>query len=78
MKVQLLTISLPVGSYQALLVPLFVLLLPATVIGVSTALRSRWAELALVPPVVVFVGGIVFGPPTAILPIVSGDRKSVV
>ncbi|GAA4665939.1 transglutaminase-like domain-containing protein [Frondihabitans cladoniiphilus] len=69
---QLLTITLPVGGYQALLVPLFVLVLPGTVIGLSTALRSRRAELALVPPVVVYLAGIVFGPETGLRPIVTG------
>ncbi|GAA4265042.1 DUF3488 and transglutaminase-like domain-containing protein [Frondihabitans peucedani] len=69
---QLLTITLPVGAYQALLVPAFVLVLVGTVVGLSTALRSRRAELALVPPVVLFVAGIVFGPAEAALPIVAG------
>ncbi|WP_170159844.1 DUF3488 and transglutaminase-like domain-containing protein [Frondihabitans australicus] len=69
---QLVTITLPVGSYQALLVPAFVLVLPGTVIGLSTALRSSRAELALVPPVVVFVAGIILGSSQALLPIVTG------
>lgn len=69
---QLLTITLPVGGYQALLVPAFVLLLPGTVIGVTTALRSRRAELALIPVVVVYLAGIILGPDEALLPIVTG------
>jgi hypothetical protein len=69
---QLITITLPVGGYQALLVPAFVLLLPGTVVGVSIALRSRRAELALVPPVVVFLAGIVLGPRAALMPLATG------
>ncbi|BDZ51021.1 hypothetical protein GCM10025867_32620 [Frondihabitans sucicola] len=69
---QLLTITLPVGAYQALLVPALVLVLVGTVVGLSTALRSRRAELALAPPAVLFVAGIVFGPTDAVLPIVAG------
>ncbi|WP_157887644.1 transglutaminase domain-containing protein [Frondihabitans sp. PAMC 28766] len=69
---QLITITLPVGGYQALLVPAFVLLLPGTVIGVTTALRSRRPELALVPPIVVFLGGIVLGSAEALLPLATG------
>lgn len=69
---QLLTITLPVGSYQALLVPVLVLVLIGTTVGLSTALRSRRAELALVPPAVVFFAGIVFGPAEPLLPVVTG------
>ncbi|CAN5409340.1 transglutaminase-like domain-containing protein [soil metagenome] len=59
---QLLTITLPVGAYQALLVPALVLVLGATIAGLSVALRAKWGELGVIPPVVVFVVGIVFGP----------------
>ena len=65
---QLLTISLPVGSYQALLVPVFVLLLVGTVVGVSVALRTRSGEVAAVVPVVTWLAGIVLGPSEAFLP----------
>ncbi len=58
---QLLTIALPVGTYQALLVPVFALLLAASVAGLSIALRARHGELGVLAPVVVFVTGIVFG-----------------
>ena len=47
---QLLTITLPVGDYQALLVPALALLLSATVVAGSTALRARIGELAVIPP----------------------------
>jgi hypothetical protein len=59
---QLLTITLPVGTYQALLVPALVLVLGVTIVGISVALRAKWGELGSIPPVVLFVIGIVFGP----------------
>ncbi|MGV8911874.1 MAG: DUF3488 and transglutaminase-like domain-containing protein [Rhodoglobus sp.] len=59
---QLLTISLPVGSYQALLVPALVLVLGATVTSLSIALRTKTPELSVVPPIVVFLTAIAFGP----------------
>lgn len=59
---QLLTISLPVGQYQALLVPALVLVLGASVVGLSVALRARRAELAVVVPLLLFVVATAFGP----------------
>lgn len=59
---QLLTITLPVGSYQALLVPAFLSALLCAVIALSTALRARLGDLAVIPPVVFFLTGIAFGP----------------
>jgi hypothetical protein len=59
---QLLTITLPVGTYQALLVPALLLVLAVTIVSISVALRARWGELAVIPPVVLFLVGIVFGP----------------
>ncbi|TXK17290.1 transglutaminase-like domain-containing protein [Homoserinibacter sp. GY 40078] len=69
---QLLTITLPVGDYQALLVPALVLLLGGTVVAGSIAFRSSRGELAVIPPVVVFLTGIVFGPSEAFWPIPLG------
>jgi len=66
---QLLTIALPVGAYQALLVPPFVLVLASTITALSIALRARWGELAVLPPIVVFVVGIAFGPATVQWPV---------
>ncbi|MFT2750695.1 transglutaminaseTgpA domain-containing protein [Clavibacter sp. Sh2036] len=60
--VRLLTIALPVGDYQALLVPAFALLLLAAVIGPTVALRSRRPELAVIPSLVVLVVGAALGP----------------
>ncbi|EPR75978.1 Transglutaminase-like enzyme [Leifsonia rubra CMS 76R] len=59
---QLLTISLPVGSYQALLVPALVLVLGSTVVSLSIAFRTRAAELSVISPIVVFVTAVAFGP----------------
>lgn len=69
---QLLTITLPVGDYQSLLVPALVLLLTATVISGSIALRARYGEFAAIPPAVVFVIAIAFGPSTPTLPVALG------
>lgn len=66
---QLVTISIPVGSYQALLVPAFLLTLLATVVTVTIALRSSRPELAAVPPVVLLVAGIVLGSSVASIPL---------
>jgi hypothetical protein len=66
---QLLTITLPVGSYQALLVPVFLSALLCAVIALSTALRARRGDLAVVPPVVFLLAGIAFGPREAHWPV---------
>jgi hypothetical protein len=65
---QLLTITLPVGSYQALLVPAFVLVLGTVVIGLSGALRARRGSLAALAPVLLFVAGLALGPDFATWP----------
>ncbi|TAL45772.1 MAG: transglutaminase domain-containing protein [Salinibacterium sp.] len=59
---QLLTISLPVGGYQALLVPALVLVLSTVVIGLSIALRARNREAAVLAPIVLFLVATAFGP----------------
>lgn len=59
---RLVTISLPVGTYEALLVPFFVTLLVATVTGVSCATRASRQELASIPALVLFAVGVVVGP----------------
>ncbi|WP_020074868.1 transglutaminase-like domain-containing protein [Cryocola sp. 340MFSha3.1] len=66
---QLVTISIPVGSYQALLVPAFLLTLVATVLTVTIALRSSRPELATLPPALLFVAGIVLGSSVSSLPL---------
>ncbi|HSP51597.1 MAG TPA: transglutaminase-like domain-containing protein [Cryobacterium sp.] len=69
---QLVTIVLPVGSYQALLVPAFILVLLSTVIGLSVALRAPVGELATLAPAALFVSGIILGPTVATVPIGTG------
>ena len=66
---QLLTISLPVGDYQALLVPALVLVLGTTIVGLTVALRARRAELAVLAPIVLFVAATAFGPRFPDLPL---------
>ena len=68
---QLLTITLPVGSYESLLVPAFVLVLVSVLVGLSVALRSRVAELAVIAPVALFLAGITLGSTTAFFPVTS-------
>lgn len=65
---QLLTISLPVGDYQSLLIPAFILILVTVVASLSLALRSRFGDVAVLGPVIVFIVGILFGPDTALWP----------
>jgi len=59
---QLLTISLPVGDYQALLVPALVLVVVTVVIGLTIALRARRGETAVIAPIVLFIVATAFGP----------------
>jgi transglutaminase-like putative cysteine protease len=66
---QLVTISLPVGSYQALLVPAFILVLLSIVVGLTVALRAKHGELAAIPPVLLLAAGILLGPGSSSLPI---------
>ncbi len=58
---QLVTIAVPVGSYQALLVPPFLLGLVASTLAMSIALRTRRPAAAVLPPAVVLVAGIALG-----------------
>jgi hypothetical protein len=66
---ELLTVSLPVGGYQTLLVPVFLLVLVLTVTGLSIALRARWGDLAVLAPITLFAAGILFGPTRATSPL---------
>ncbi|MCU1437851.1 MAG: transglutaminase protein [Naasia sp.] len=69
---ELLTISLPVGSYQGLLVPAFLSVLVLTVVGLTVALRSPVGELAVVAPALLYLTGILFGPEGSFAPLVVG------
>jgi hypothetical protein len=66
---QLLTITLPVGEYQALLVPAFALIFAVTVTGLSVALRTRFGELAVLAPIVVYGAAVAFGPSVTVRPL---------
>ncbi|TAM67759.1 MAG: DUF4129 domain-containing protein [Microbacteriaceae bacterium] len=68
---QLVTISTPVGAYQALLVPAFLLTLFASVTSVTVALRAKRGEWALIVPIVLFTVGIVLGPQDVDAPVAS-------
>ena len=68
---QLLTITLPVADYQALLVPALVLILTTTVVGLSVALRSTRGEIATAFPVLVFLVATAFGPKFPDRPLVT-------
>ncbi|GAA3591516.1 transglutaminase-like domain-containing protein [Klugiella xanthotipulae] len=59
---RLLTVDAPVGTYQGLMVPAFVVLLLGTVLGLSAVLRSRrFAAAGVLGPLAVYAFGIVFG-----------------
>lgn len=66
---QLLTISLPVGSYQSLLVPAFLLVLVVVVVSLSVALRAKYGELGVLGPIALFLTAILFGPEFAQWPV---------
>lgn len=59
---QLVTVVTPVASYEALLVPVFILALVTAVSGVSLALRPQRRALAAVPPLVSLGLAIWLGP----------------
>ncbi|GEK80942.1 transglutaminase domain-containing protein [Agrococcus baldri] len=59
---RLLTIGLPVGTGDSLLMAPVVLVLAGTIIGVSLALRSRRAETAALVPAAIGVWSILWGP----------------
>jgi hypothetical protein len=67
---QLLTVTLPVGTYQGLLVPALVLVLGVSVCSLTAALRSRRGGLAVLGPLILFVSAIALGPDYATLPVV--------
>lgn len=66
---QLVTIDLPVGSYQALLVPALVLLFVGPLLTLTIALRTDVGELAAVVPLAVFPLTIALGAERVALPI---------
>lgn len=69
---RLLTISLPVGSYEGLLVPAFLLILLTVVVALSLALRAPRSELAVIAPALLLLAGLAFGPERAPLALPLG------
>ena len=67
---QLITIAVPVGSYGALLTPVCLLAYGSVIVAITVALRSKVAELAVVPPLVVFVLAILLGSDRESTPVV--------
>jgi len=59
---QLVTVSAPVGSYAALLVPAYLAVLAVAVTTTTIALRAHRRAFAVLPPLVLFVVAIVLGP----------------
>lgn len=59
---QLLTVSLPAGSFRALLVPAFLIVLVTVIVSVSITLRARRPEVATLGPILVLVSAIALGP----------------
>ena len=68
---QLVTIDLPVGAYQALLVPALVLLLAGPVVTLTVAVRAQRGELAALVPLAVFPLAVALGPEEPVLPIAT-------
>ena len=68
---QLLTISLPVGQYQALLVPFFALTLVISVLSLTVALRAKHGDAAVIGPGILFLTATAFGSETPELPYLS-------
>lgn len=59
---ELVTISLPVGSYQALLVPFFAVLFSSVVLSLSLSWRAKRVDVLAVPVMMLAIGfGILFG-----------------
>ena len=66
---QLLTVTLPVGSYQTLLVPALILVFGTVTVSGSVALRAKNSELAVLGPIVLFLAAIALGPTRATWPL---------
>lgn len=75
---QLLSIDVPVGSYQALLVPALVLLFVGPLLTLSIALRARRGELAVIVPLATLPLIIALGPEQSALPISTAISFAIV
>lgn len=69
---ELVTILVPVGTYQGLLIPAFSAVLGTTVLTVSLALRSTRGDVAVLWPILLLVLGIAFGREESWLPLAIG------
>lgn len=69
---QLLTVTAPVGSGGALLVPAFLLAILASAAALALALHSPRPVWALTPPMIIMAVAALFGTDAAYLPIVTG------
>ena len=70
---QLLTLSLPVGTYQTVLVPAFVVMFGTVLITLTFASRSgRWPVLAAIPMLAPVAFGTVFGASAVSAPLQAG------
>jgi hypothetical protein len=68
---QLLTISLPVGGYQALLVPFYALVLVLTVLSLTIAIRAKHGDVAVAGPGILFLTATLFGSEAPLWPVQS-------
>ncbi|MFN3708204.1 transglutaminaseTgpA domain-containing protein [Microcella sp.] len=68
---RLVTIDLPVGTYQSLLVPALVSLVAGSAATVAVALRARYALAAVAIPAVAYPVVLAFGPDRAVWPIAT-------
>ncbi|MDJ0337794.1 transglutaminase domain-containing protein [Cryobacterium sp. PH31-O1] len=66
---ELVTIALPVGSYQSLLAPAFLLFLGGTTVALSLAWRGRFFALAVPLTFAVQLFGLVFGSTAVSIPL---------
>ncbi|RKR73949.1 DUF3488 and transglutaminase-like domain-containing protein [Frondihabitans australicus] len=69
---QMLSVELPLGSYEALLVPAFIVLLASAVTGLSLALRLARPGWAVLAPVVLLAFSVAFGSRAGQVPVVTG------
>lgn len=75
---RLVTITVPVGDYQSLLVPLYFAVFATTAASVSLALRLRRGELGALPVLLLFAAGVAFGPAVADVPAPAALAETVV
>jgi hypothetical protein len=75
---QLVTILVPVGSYQGLLIPALFSILTTTVITVSLALRARRGEFAVIWPILLLIVGIALGREESWFPLAIGLALNLV